>query len=118
MAFYKSTYSNFHLKMDYNKLLYERLEELRGTLASMKESARPVDLNDPIGRLSRMDAIQQQQMALNAKKQLEINLQLVDAALARLKKGEFGYCLKCEEEIDEKRLLAKPEAAFCTNCQG
>lgn len=83
----------------------------------MKESSKPVDLNDPIGRLSRMDAIQQQQMALNAKKQTEINLQLVDAALERLSNGEYGYCLQCEEEIDQKRLLAKPEASFCTKCQ-
>ena len=103
--------------MDYKKILLTRKEELKETLSSMKESSRPVDLNDPIGRLSRMDAIQQQQMALNAKKQVEVNLQLVDAALARLEKGEYGYCLQCDEEIDEKRLLAKPEAAFCTKCQ-
>lgn len=103
--------------MDFKKLLLTRKEELKETLSSMKESSRPVDLNDPIGRLSRMDAIQQQQMALNAKKQLEVNLQLIDAALERLEKGEYGYCLKCEEEIDQKRLLAKPEAAFCTKCQ-
>jgi DnaK suppressor protein len=103
--------------MDYKKLLLDRKAELKEILTSMKESSRPVDLNDPIGRLSRMDAIQQQQMALNARKQLEINLQLVDAALERLEKGDFGYCLNCEEEIDQKRLLAKPEAAFCTKCQ-
>lgn len=103
--------------MDFKKLLLTRKEELKETLSSMKESSRPVDLNDPIGRLSRMDAIQQQQMALNAKKQLEVNLQLIDAALERLEKGEYGYCLKCEEEIDQKRLQAKPEAAFCTKCQ-
>lgn len=103
--------------MDFQKLLLSRKDELNETLSSMKESSKPVDLNDPIGRLSRMDAIQQQQMALNAKKQMEINLQLVDAALERLRKGEFGYCLECDEEIDQKRLLAKPEAAFCTKCQ-
>lgn len=103
--------------MDFKKLLLSRKDELKETLSSMKESSRPVDLNDPIGRLSRMDAIQQQQMVLTAKKQTEINLQLVDAALERLEKGEYGYCLQCEEEIDQKRLLAKPEAAFCTKCQ-
>jgi DnaK suppressor protein len=103
--------------MDFKKILLSRKAELKDSISSIKESSRPVDLNDPIGRLSRMDAIQQQQMALNAKKQLELNLQLVDAALERLEKGEYGYCLQCEEEIDQKRLLAKPEAAFCTRCQ-
>ncbi len=103
--------------MDYKKLLLARLDDLKESLSSMKESSKPVDLNDPIGRLSRMDAIQQQQMILNARKQLEVNLQLVDAALERFEKGTYGYCLQCDEEIDQKRLLAKPEAAFCTKCQ-
>lgn len=103
--------------MDYKKLLLSRKEELNETLSFTKESSRPVDLNDPIGRLSRMDAIQQQQMALNARNQIEINLQLIEAALVRLEKGEYGYCLQCEDEIDAKRLLAKPEAALCTRCQ-
>jgi DnaK suppressor protein len=103
--------------MDFKNLLFKRKLELDGALSSMKESSRPVDLNDPIGRLSRMDAIQQQQMVLNAKNQIEVNLKLVDEALKRVEKDEYGFCLQCEEEIDQKRLLAKPEAAFCTKCQ-
>lgn len=103
--------------MDTKQILLKRKEELLESQLSLSESAKPVDLNDPIGRLSRMDAIQQQQMILNAKKQNELNLQLVDAALERLEKGIYGYCLNCEEEIAPKRLLAKPEAAFCTKCQ-
>lgn len=103
--------------MDFKQLLLQRKNELITHLDSMKESSKPVDLNDPIGRLSRMDAIQQQQMALNAKKQVELNLELVEAAFRRLKNDEYGICLSCEEEIEEKRLLAKPEAAFCTKCQ-
>lgn len=103
--------------MDYKKLLQDRRLEMLAHLESMKESAKPVDLNDPIGRLSRMDAIQQQQMILNAKKQLEVNLQLVEAALKRVEEGTYGICQLCEEEIEAKRLLAKPEAAFCLKCQ-
>jgi len=44
-------------------LLLKRKAELKELLNSVNESSGPVDLNDPIGRLSRMDAIQQQQMA-------------------------------------------------------
>jgi DnaK suppressor protein len=103
--------------MDFKKLLQSRKDELEKSLVSIQDSSKPVDLNDPIGRLSRMDAIQQQQMSLNAKKQIELNLQLVDTAIKRLEQGNFGYCLKCDEEINIKRLLAKPEASFCTKCQ-
>ena len=102
---------------DYEKLLEQRKQDLEKSLETLKEAAKPVDLNEPIGRLSRMDAIQQQQMALNNRKQLELNLQLVDSALKRLEDGEYGFCLKCEDEINSKRLAARPEAPFCTNCQ-
>ena len=102
---------------DYKQLLAERKEEILQRLRAINESAKPVDLNEPIGRLTRMDAIQQQQMALNSKKQLEIDLQLVEQAVKRLEDDEYGICLSCEEEIDEKRLQAKPEAPFCTKCQ-
>lgn len=101
----------------FETLLRKRKEDLLSSLEGIKESARPVDLNDPIGRLSRMDAIQQQQMALNAKKQIEINLELLEQALKRLERDEYGVCLSCEGPIEEKRLLAKPEAPFCTKCQ-
>ncbi len=103
--------------MDALKALEKRKKDLEESLETLKEAAKPVDLNEPIGRLSRMDAIQQQQMALNNRKQLELNLELVDQALKRLEDGEYGYCLKCEDEINSKRLLARPEAPFCTSCQ-
>ena len=77
-----------------------------------------MDLNEPIGRLSRMDAIQQQQMALNSKKQMQTSLKLIEQAFQRLEAGEYGHCLSCEDEIDPKRLAAMPEAPFCTKCQG
>lgn len=92
-------------------------KEILKSLELIHETAKPVDLNCPIGRLSRMDEMQQQQMALNSKQQLRIDLTLLEQAFKRLNTGDYGICLNCEEEISEKRLIAKPEAAFCTLCQ-
>lgn len=44
-------------------------------------------------------------------------LKEVEAALKRLDEGTFGVCLRCEEEIPEKRLRALPWAAYCVSCQ-
>jgi DnaK suppressor protein len=44
-------------------------------------------------------------------------LRLIDAALERLDRGEFGVCLHCEEDIPERRLHAVPWAEFCVPCQ-
>tara|TARA_B100000029_G_scaffold165481_1_gene161619 strand:- start:582 stop:911 length:330 start_codon:yes stop_codon:yes gene_type:complete len=101
----------------FKKLLLKKRETTQVFLDSVESSSRPVDLNDPIGRLSRMDAIQQQQMSLVAKKRAVITLRQIEAALKRIAEDNYGVCLKCDEDILEKRLLARPEGPFCTDCQ-
>ena len=44
-------------------------------------------------------------------------LQLVNEALDRIKSGEFGVCLACQEEVQQKRLEAVPWARHCIECQ-
>lgn len=44
-------------------------------------------------------------------------LKEVQAALNRIDEGSFGTCLRCEEDIPEKRLKALPWAAYCVPCQ-
>jgi DnaK suppressor protein len=44
-------------------------------------------------------------------------LELLDAALARVNEGEYGACVDCGEDIARERLLANPAAARCTECQ-
>lgn len=43
-------------------------------------------------------------------------VQLIDAALARIKNGDYGICAKCGEEIPERRLAALPYVTTCMNC--
>ncbi len=103
------------LKMSREKL-EEREQEILLALKSIKDASVPVDLKQPVGRLSRMDLIQQQQMALANKKQLEIGLALIKAAKTRLDSGDYGVCQSCEDEISDGRLNAFPETPFCINC--
>lgn len=102
---------------DIQQTLKIRLEKLQEDLLGIKSTAQPVDLNEPIGRLSRMDAIQQQQMMLNAKKQIEISIEQVKGAFERLAADTYGECIRCGEEIHPNRLKAKPEAILCAECQ-
>ncbi len=44
-------------------------------------------------------------------------LKEVQSGLKRLDEGSFGTCLRCEEDIPEKRLKALPWAAYCVQCQ-
>jgi len=93
-------------------------DELRSLLELSAEGAKPVDLDAPIGRLTRMDAIQQQTMAAANREASKLRLSLVGAALSAIEEGDYGDCAGCEEPIEFRRLKAKPEARMCIACQG
>jgi len=92
--------------------------ELEALLDTTNEGTRPVDLDEPIGRLSRMDAIQQQKMAQANRKRNAQRLQMVIAALAADPSDEYGWCKRCDEPVGYGRLKSRPEAPFCVSCQG
>jgi DnaK suppressor protein len=82
---------------------------------------KPVDLDAPIGRLSRMDAMQQQAMATATQEKARTRLAQVRLALvahAAHPDGEYGHCRRCEECIGVRRLRSRPETPFCIECQG
>lgn len=110
------------LKPEQISALEEQLQAARGELeelvASFEDGAKPVSLDQPIGRLSRMDALQQQSMSEASRRVARQRLEQVKAALHRITSGDYGYCVECEEEIDLTRLQARPEAVFCIDCQG
>lgn len=101
----------------FKKLLDERLEEIRlGHQAQLKEGA-PVELDQTcVGRLSRMDAMQQQAMAQATTRRIEVEKQRIQRALSRMQTGDYGYCVKCEEEISEGRLKIDPATLICIDC--
>lgn len=109
--------------LDQNALDHHRaqLDALRLDLVAMiadtAAGTRPVDLDEPIGRLSRMDALQQQSMTTANRNAAMRRLQQVDAALRRLADDSYGECANCGDAIDPRRLEAKPEAPLCVACQ-
>lgn len=104
-------------------LARERLRERRTELeelSRLSEAARrPVALDQQsVGRLSRMDAMQQQAMATASERARRRDLTRIDLAERRLAEGEYGYCIDCGEEIVERRLAIDPMAERCVRCAG
>lgn len=102
--------------------LKEQLEalvvELSAALSSTDDSSKRVELDQAkMGRLSRIDAIQQQQMSKAYRKRTKVRLQQVRAALDSIKRGDFGSCNACEMPIAYTRLQARPESPICMECQ-
>jgi len=91
-------------------------EEIRSAMESSKEDSGVVELDTSIGRLSRMDAMQNQQMALELRRRQEQQLQRIANALKRMDKGTYGLCGKCKQPIAEERLEVSPDVVMCVGC--
>lgn len=99
------------------KRLEERRDELRHLAETSEESRRPVELDQSrVGRLSRMDALQDQAMQLETGRRREIELKRTEAALERLAEGDYGFCVNCGEEIAARRLELDPTTPVCIDC--
>ena len=97
--------------------LLARREELRHLAETAADSRRPVQLDQSrVGRLSRMDALQVQAMAVETERRRQIELTRIEAALARLVAGDYGFCLGCGEEVEAKRLALDPTMTLCIGC--
>jgi DnaK suppressor protein len=93
------------------------LVQLRESIAQANEAASTVTLDQSsVGRLSRMDAMQQQAMARGMQERLATRQRKLEAALARIDAGTFGRCCQCDAEIDPERLEGDPAAVFCVDC--
>lgn len=104
-------------KSELKVILEERASALLSEIEAARDSAKPVDLGESIGRLARMDAIQNQQIAMKTKAEKEKSLSLVKSALKRLPQEDFGECIDCGGPIELKRLKHRPESVMCLSCQ-
>jgi DnaK suppressor protein len=97
--------------------LHARRAELQEAASAHEDDRRPVELDQTrIGRLSRMDAIQEQAMAIEIERRREVELARIDAALERLADGRYGDCATCGEPIEPRRLELDPAIPLCLGC--
>jgi DnaK suppressor protein len=98
------------------RLLDAVQEELRRGLEESADSTAPVGPDSALGRLTRQDAMQMQQMALAIRRRNQSRLEQVEAAIRRIGGGTYGICARCDEEISLARLRVRPEALVCVRC--
>lgn len=102
----------------FRALIETRLAEIAAAIAGATASAGTVVLDQSsVGRLSRMDAMQQQAMASSQLGTLQRDNQRLTAALARITNGSFGACCECGKTIPGARLQSDPGTPFCIVCQ-
>ncbi len=99
-----------------DRLLDER-QQLLDSQDHDREISATVDLDQTsVGRLSRMDALQGQAMAVAIAQRHRQHLVDIDAALRRIEAGDFGLCEDCEQAIAPGRLDINPAVRRCVHC--
>jgi DnaK suppressor protein len=96
------------------RLLQEEFESL---LSITESSAKPVNLKDNAGRLSRMDEMHNQSILLANRNLTKSRLKQTLIALQKIKLGTYGDCSVCDEPIAFNRLKAYPETTMCLQCK-
>ena len=98
-------------------MIRSEMDQLKYLSETAKDSRAPVTLDQQsVGRLSRMDAMQQQSMELATEERRQQRLAALAAALRRVKSGDYGYCLKCDDKIAAGRLAVDPAVTLCIDC--
>ena len=85
-------------------------------IAEYKELTQPVAPDDAIGRVSRMDAINNKSVTEATLRQAEQKLKNLKRVLSRVGTSDFGICIKCGKAIPAGRILYRPESLTCVNC--
>lgn len=101
----------------FRELLENRLGELSRLEAPDERRDMAVELDQSkVGRLSRMDALQQQAMLDAARGRGQRERGRILQALKRLEEGEYGWCVQCGEAIALGRLNFDPATPLCVSC--
>lgn len=102
--------------VDLELKIEDLIAELEATLDENADSAAPVQLDSAIGRVTRADAMINQEMAKAARLRMDERLMRLKQARQRMDEGTYGMCERCDGDIDFPRLEAQPEATHCTQC--
>ena len=97
--------------------LVSSLEALAGLEDTLADAGKTVALDQTrVGRLSRMDAMQAQQMALAASRRRQAEMADIERALGRITAEDYGVCTDCGEDIGMARLKIAPANPRCIDC--
>jgi DnaK suppressor protein len=103
-------------KTAFRAALHQELERTRNAIADLKEMTAPVEPDDAIGRVSRMDAISNKAINDAALRKAEEKLQQLERMTVLVEEPGFGLCKKCGEAISMQRLILMPQSVLCVQC--
>ena len=96
--------------------IINKISKTQNEIGELKELTSPISPENAIGRISRMDAINNKTINDRTLRKAEEKLKKLKLSLSRINDPSFGICMKCNTPIQEGRLLLLPEEEKCINC--
>ena len=96
--------------------ILKEIETVEQRIAEYKDLTQPVEPDCAIGRITRMDAINNKSVTEASLRQAQNKLRNLQRVLSQLGTKDFGLCIKCGKPIPAARLLYRPESLTCVNC--
>lgn len=98
------------------KKITEEIDKTENLIKEYKELSQPISPDNAIGRVSRMDAINNRSVSQSALRQAEEKLRKLNYVLKKVGSDDFGVCVKCGQPIPLGRIMIKPESVHCVKC--
>ncbi len=102
---------------DFRKLLYEKKQAIVHKLSELTNDSKEMETNVAMDAVDKAETSYTKEFLLSLSDQDREQLLLIDDAIKRLQRDEFGVCQLCHQEIGRKRLVAIPWTAHCIDCQ-
>lgn len=98
------------------KKIVSEIEQLKKEIEELEELVKPIAPENAIGRISRMDAINNKSVNEAALRKAKIRYEALKHASLSIKDPNFGSCVRCGEAIPMGRLLLRPQSQSCVSC--
>ncbi len=103
-------------KEEFRKKLMDSIAETEANIEELKDQTKPIAPEDSLGRITRMDAINNKSVAEASLRIARGRLAKMRMALEKLDESDFGNCTICGNPIQAKRLMFMPQSTSCVRC--
>ena len=97
--------------------ILQDLTSMQNEIIALEEKSKPIAPDCSLGRLTRQEMIQEQQVYEHTLHEAQIRANKLTYALQKVLKEEYGICAECEEDILFERLMLLPESTHCVECK-
>ncbi len=103
-------------KAEIRVLIISEIEKTEKLIREYTELTKPVEPENAIGRISRMDAINNKSVTEATLRKAKDKVGKLKFALSRVDDDDFGRCISCKKPIPLGRILIMPQARTCVSC--